>query len=138
MADSNQGPVFPGDEYNQPAGQTGEQPTTQVPSQPTQQMGGQHYGEPTQTYTPYEQPTAQYEQPSGGYGDVPPIPSYDEAPEPDPKPKKQHTGLKALVFGLIGGVVGAGALTAGLYFGGVIGKSSATTKIGRASCRERG
>ena len=127
MADSNQGPVFPGDEYNQPAGQTGEQPTTQVPSQPTQQMGGQHYGEPTQAYTSYEQPTTQYEQPSGGYGNVPPIPSYDEAPEPEPKPKKQHTGLKALVFGLIGGVVGAGALTAGLYFGGVIGKSSATT-----------
>jgi putative serine protease PepD len=126
MADSNQGPVFPGDEYNQqPAGQTGEQPTTQVPSQPTQQMGGQHYGEPTQAYTSYEQPTTQYEQPSGGYDGMPPIPSYDEMD--DPKPKKPHTGLKALVFGLIGGVVGAGALTAGLYFGGVIGKSSATT-----------
>ena len=51
------------------------------------------------------------------------------APEP-PKEKKPRPGLHAALAGLLGGVVGAAALTGALYAGGVIGPTTVVQQTG--------
>ena len=160
MSDSNQAPVFPGDEPEkqrtqqvppQPAQQVSAQPaqpTQQVPTQPaqpTQQVSAQPTqqvpAQPTQGYErpvpPQPQATQAYQrpaQPQGqaaqDYAQVPPVPPVADGqgivPQA-PKPKKSHAGAKALILGLVGGVVGSAAVVAGLYFGGVIGNTTTVT-----------
>ncbi len=118
------------------------QPTQQVPAQPTQsytQPTQQTPVQPTQAYErpvqPQGQPTQSYAQPTQqnpaqGAGQVPPVPPMpgDQQLVPqEPKPKKSHAGAKALILGLVGGVVGSAAVVAGLYFGGVIGNTTTVT-----------
>ncbi len=140
MSDSNQAPVFPGSEPEkratqqvppQPTQQVPAQPTQQVPTQPTQSYGAPvaPQGEATQAY---ERPAYSQAQSTQNYSQVPPVPPTDGdhgiMPSPqDPKPKKSHTGAKALILGLVGGVVGSAAVVAGLYFSGVIGNTTTVT-----------
>ncbi len=144
MSDSNQAPVFPGDEpEGQRTQQVPSQPTQPVqPAQPTQQVPAQ----PTQGYErpvpPQPEATQAYQRPAQqnqatqGYAQVPPVPptADDQGNVPQaPKPKKSHAGAKALILGLVGGVVGSAAVVAGLYFGGVIGNTTTvTTSSGQA------
>ena len=51
------------------------------------------------------------------------------APEP-PQEKKPRPGLRAVLAGLLGGVVGAAALTGALYAGGVIGPTTVVQESG--------
>ncbi len=54
------------------------------------------------------------------------------APEPE-RPKRRHPAVKAALLGLLGGVVGAGALVAALHFAGVIGNNTTITTSGGSS-----
>ena len=54
------------------------------------------------------------------------------APEPE-RPKRRHPAVKAALLGLLGGVVGAGALVAALHFAGVIGNNTTITTSGGGS-----
>lgn len=54
------------------------------------------------------------------------------APEPE-RPKRRHPAVKAALLGLLGGVVGAGALVATLHFAGVIGNNTTITTSGGSS-----
>ena len=72
---------------------------------------------------------------------TPPVPGANTTPEPpefdygqhaahahhedhDQHNKRAYSGLKAVLAGLLGGVIGAAALTGALYAGGVIGKTT--------------
>ena len=69
---------------------------------------------------------------------VPPVPPQAPgvpgagAPEPE-RPKRRHPAVKAALLGLLGGVVGAGALVAALHFAGVIGNNTTITTSGGGS-----
>ena len=69
---------------------------------------------------------------------VPPVPPQAPgvpgagAPEPE-RPKRRHPAIKAALLGLLGGVVGAGALVAALHFAGVIGNNTTITTSGGGS-----
>ena len=54
------------------------------------------------------------------------------APELE-RPKRRHPAVKAALLGLLGGVVGAGALVAALHFAGVIGNNTTITTSGGGS-----
>ncbi len=79
-------------------------PASQGPNQPTEQRS-----------TP----------PAPGHmgGDAPQTPP-NFSPEKPKREKKPHRTLKTLLVGLLGGVLGAGALTGALYLAGIIGPSS--------------
>ena len=67
---------------------------------------------------------------ANGAGYVPNPGAAHAAPNPAPaqpesKPKKPHVTAKAVVAGLLGGVIGAGALTGVLFATGVVGRTSA-------------
>ena len=69
---------------------------------------------------------------------VPPVPPQAPgvpgagAPELE-RPKRRHPAVKAALLGLLGGVVGAGALVAALHFAGVIGNNTTITTSGGGS-----
>ena len=69
---------------------------------------------------------------------VPPVPPQAPgvpgagAPEPE-RLKRRHPAVKAALLGLLGGVVGAGALVAALHFAGVIGNNTTITTSGGGS-----
>ena len=64
---------------------------------------------------------------------VPPVPPQAPGvPEPE-RPKRRHPAVKAALLGLLGGVVGAGALVAALHFAGVIGNNTTITTSGGGS-----
>ena len=89
-------------------------------------------------YTPQppygdDQPTA--EQPTARHtAYVPPIPGQEPGlvpSEPEPqKPKHSGKGVKAVLAGLLGGVVGAAVVAGVLYGTGVIGKTTTTLSTG--------
>ena len=130
MPTDNQGPVYPG---TQPTQQVPPEPPTQTYYQQSsaQQAAGQV--PPTQTTQAYAQPAtgqAYAQQAATGQAyaqqaatgqvpptQVPPIPGAG-AGAGAPKPKKPHVGIKVLVFGLIGGILGAAGVVAALNFGG--------------------
>ena len=82
--------------YGAPASQGPNQPTEQRPTPPTPG----HMG-----------------------GDAPQTPP-NFSPEKPKREKKPHRTLKTLLVGLLGGVLGAGALMGALYLAGIIGPSS--------------
>ena len=106
------------------AGQVPPAQTTQAYAQPTagqayaQQTAGQVYAQ--QAATSQVPPTQ-----------VPPIPGAG-ATVGAPKPKKPRVGLKALVFGLIGGVLGAAGVVAALNFGGFFDRPATVTTVTNA------
>ena len=83
--------------------------------------GGQQTG-PVPPYATAPQPV-----PVAGPGATAPNPGDPQAPKPE-KPKKSHANLKSLAFGLLGGVVGAGAVTAVLLGFGIVGSPAASSK----------
>ena len=93
---------------------------------------GDHFASSPDTTA--QQPHVEYEQARGsdGASGVPPIPGQEPglAQAPDPKPKKDHKGVKTVLMGLVGGVVGAGLVCGVLLGTGVIGKSSTTLTSG--------
>ncbi|MDO4848812.1 MAG: trypsin-like peptidase domain-containing protein [Coriobacteriia bacterium] len=140
-------------EGSEPTQQQPAQPTQQVPaSQPGYQAGyergaragyeaGYHAGQ-TGAQAPAPDQTAQ--RPSVGDGEaeavhaawgtgsVPPVPGQEPglSRAEEPKHKKEHKGVKSLVLGIAGGVIGAGLLTGALYATGVIGAPSTTYTTG--------
>ena len=70
------------------------------PGQGTQYGQGAQYGQ--------QPPRPDYYQPQGEKSDGSNLPEHFGQPE---KPRKSHVGLKAVLAGLLGGVVGAAALT---------------------------
>ncbi len=76
--------------------------------------------------------SAEAERAAWGTGDVPPVPGQQPglATTNEPGPKKDHRGVKALILGVAGGVIGAGLLTGALLATGVIGKSTTTYSTG--------
>ncbi len=148
MPTDNQGPVYPGAQptqqvppvppaqayYQQSSAQqaTGQQATGQ------QATGQQATGQvpPAQTTQAYAQPASSqaYAQQAAGQvppAQVPPIPGAG-AGAGAPKPKKPRVGLKALVFGLIGGVLGAAGVVAALNFGGFFDRPASVTTVTNA------
>ena len=90
---------------------------------------------------PYGAPASQGPDQSTEQRPTPPAPGHmgGAAPQTPPnfsaeKPKKKpHTTLKALLVGLLGGLLGAGALTGVLYLTGVIGPTSTQVVGGDAT-----
>ena len=90
---------------------------------------------------PYGAPASQGPDQSAEQRPMPPAPGHmgGSAPQTPPnfsaeKPKKKpHTTLKALLVGLLGGLLGAGALTGVLYLTGVIGPTSTQVVGGDAT-----
>ena len=149
MPTDNQGPVYPGAQPTQqvppvPPAQTyyqqssaqqaaGQQATGQVPpAQTTQAYAQQATG---QAYAQQQPASSQaYAQQAAGQvppTQVPPIPGAG-AGAGAPKPKKPRVGLKALVFGLIGGVLGAAGVVAALNFGGFFDRPATVTTVTNA------
>ena len=92
---------------------TGDQPTTRRPPIPGADLGGSsaHAGSTAES------------------GDEPGIvPADPESAIPE-EPKKPRPLVRAVVAGLIGGVIGVGALTGALCAGGVIGPSGASEPV---------
>ena len=118
------------------AGPASTQPTAQQDYQTGYQRGAQAgyeaglHAAGAAPDTTARQPRADH--PQGDGSGVPPIPGQQPglAPSPEPKPKKSHGGARALILGLVGGVVGAGLLTGALLATGVIGKTSTTLSSG--------
>ena len=118
------------------AGPASTQPTAQQDYQTGYQRGAQAgyeaglHAAGAAPDTTARQPRADH--PQGDGSGVPPIPGQQPglAPSPEPKPKKGHGGARALILGLVGGVVGAGLLTGALLATGVIGKTSTTLSSG--------
>ena len=136
----------------QPTARQSAQPTTEMPAasaQPGYQAGyqrgaqagyeaGYHAGRtgatPPQPDATAQQPRPAHQGPHAGAG-APPIPGKDGASsqaagDDGKKPKKDHKGVKAVLLGVAGGVIGAGLLTGVLMGTGVIGKSSTTFSTG--------
>ena len=139
MPTDNQGPVYPG---TQPTQQVPPEPPTQTYYQQSsaQQVAGQQAaGEvpPAQTTQAYAQPAtgqAYAQQAATGQvppTQVPPIPGAG-AGAGAPKPKKPHLGIKPLVFGLIGGILGAAGVVAALNFGGFFDRPASVTTVTNA------
>ena len=149
MPTDNQGPVYPG---TQPTQQVPPEPPTQTyyrQSSAQQAAGQQAAGEvpPAQTTQAYAQPAtgqAYAQQPATGQAyaqqvatgqvpptQVPPIPGAG-AGAGAPKPKKPHLGIKPLVFGLIGGILGAAGVVAALNFGGFFDRPASVTTVTNA------
>ncbi len=149
MPTDNQGPVYPG---TQPTQQVPPEPPTQTcyqQSSAQQAAGQQAAGEvpPAQTTQAYAQPAAGQayaQQPATGQAyaqqaatgqvpptQVPPIPGAG-AGAGAPKPKKPHLGIKPLVFGLIGGILGAAGVVAALNFGGFFDRPASVTTVTNA------
>ena len=87
---------------------------------------------------PTTQPGQTAQQPAQQRAYVPPVPPQGPgvpgAPAPQPeKPKRRHPAVRAALCGLLGGLVGAGALVAALHFAGVIGNSTTITTNGGSS-----
>lgn len=95
-----------------PSAQAGQQPTAQTPPIPGRTPGSA----PQSPQTP---PNPQ----------TPP----DFSPEKPKKEKRPHTTLKAALFGLLGGVVGAGAIVGALTLSGVVGPTSTQVVGGDAA-----
>ena len=137
----------------EPTRQQPAQPTQQVPaSQPGYQAGyergaragyeaGYHAGQ-TGAQAPAPDRTAQRPPVGDGEaeaahaawdaGGVPPVPGQEPglSRADEPKRKKDHGGVKSLVLGIVGGVIGAGLLAGALYATGVIGSSTTTYTTG--------
>lgn len=149
MPTDNQGPAYPGAQptqqvppvpptqtyYQQSSAQqaAGQQATGQVPpAQTTQAYAQQAAG---QAYAQQQPASSQaYAQQAAGQvppTQVPPIPGAG-AGAGAPKPKKPRVGLKALVFGLIGGVLGAAGVVAALNFGGFFDRPATVTTVTNA------
>ena len=155
MPTDNQGPVYPGAQptqqvppvpptqtyYQQSSAQkavdqqaaTGQQAAGQVPPAQTTQAyaqptAGQAYAQQAAAGQAYAQQTAAGQVPPA---QVPPIPGAG-AGAGAPKPKKPRVGLKALVFGLIGGVLGAAGVVAALNFGGFFDRPATVTTVTNA------
>ena len=86
------------------------------PGQGAQYSQGAQYGQ--------QPPRPDYYQPQGEKSDGSNLPEHFGQPE---KPRKSHVGLKAVLAGLLGGVIGAAALTGTLYATGVIGPTGGST-----------
>lgn len=149
MPTDNQGPVYPG---AQPTQQVSPVPPAQTYYQQSsaQQAAGQQAatGQQAAGQVPPAQTTQAYAQPAAGQAyaqqaagqqatgqvpptQVPPIPGAG-AGAGAPKPKKPRIGLKALVFGLIGGVLGAAGVVAALNFGGFFDRPATVTTVTNA------
>ena len=147
MPTDNQGPAYPGAQPTQqvspvPPAQTyyqqssaqqaaGQQATGQVPPAQTTQA----YAQPASSQAYAQQAAGQaYAQQAAGQvppTQVPPIPGAGAGADA-PKPKKPRVGLKALVFGLIGGVLGAAGVVAALNFGGFFDRPATVTTVTNA------
>ena len=150
MPTDNQGPAYPAGAqptqqvppvpptqtyYQQSSAQqaVGQQATGQVPPAQTtqayaQQAAGQAYAQQPASGQAYAQQAATSQVPPT---QVPPIPGAG-AGAGAPKPKKPRVGLKALVFGLIGGVLGAAGVVAALNFGGFFDGPATVTTVTNA------
>lgn len=138
-------------EGSQPTAQQPADPTQQVPtSQPGYQAGyqrgaqagyeaGYHAGQsgaPSPDATARREPAAASEatgtHAAWGAGPVPPVPGEQPglAPVQGARHKKEHKGVKTLLLGVAGGVIGAGLLTGALLATGVVGKSTTTYSTG--------
>lgn len=118
MSEFDEQPIF--DKQNP----TPEQPTVSNPAseQPTR-------------VNPVAQPTAAQPQPTQNYGAAngPVGDQHAPAPTVQNANKKKHSGAKHFLQGVLGGVVGAGALTAILLGTGVLGSKVVTTTAGSSN-----
>lgn len=167
MSDYQDGPHYGynpyGSEDERPAGA---QPTQQQPTQgqapyqtpqypqqseagqdqqPTQQQPTQQYAQqPTQSYA--QQPAQQgYAYPQDQYAQQKYASSYQQAYQPAPQQpasggdgKKGTPRMFVFVLGLVGGLAGAIALVAALYFGGIIGGGSSDSDDSSAPASSSG
>ena len=140
--DENQIPQVPENDGEQPTQQQSAQPTQQVPTTQRTYQEGYQRGAQSGYQAGYQAGQSAAQQGgatssyaagnSGATAQRPPIPGQQPGivnaqPEQPKQPKHSHKTARALVAGLLGGVIGAGALTGVLLATGVIGKSSTTT-----------
>lgn len=123
-----QNPQTPQNPYQQPADQ---QPTQAQPTQQRPPFPGAHSAQGASSQG------AQYQaQPGQTQRQTPPQPE-PSAPQPPAAPefgaeKRQRPGLRAVLAGLLGGVLGAAALTGVLVGTGVVGTGGGTASAGTA------
>ena len=136
-----------GQQSGQPQSRVPQTPPAQQPyaqqAQPNQQArpAQQHYAQQTQQTQPTHQQYAQQTQQTPPAQQTPPRPSFQNgagsqvppvpptgspqaapgAPAPKPHHKTGHLTLKAVIFGLIGGLVSSGALVGTLFATGILG-----------------
>ncbi|MGQ5426103.1 S1C family serine protease [Thermophilibacter sp. ZX-H3] len=125
-AQTPQNPQTPQSPYQQPADQ---QPTQAQPTQQRPPFPGAHSAQGASSQG------AQYQaQPGQTQRQTPPQPE-PSAPQPPAAPefgaeKRQRPGLRAVLAGLLGGVLGAAALTGVLVGTGVVGTGGGTASTG--------